>query len=214
MAFGRRDVDFIKMLSDFESLQTSQQQPTPPTRDLDSYGNTIFKLCNYKSEVLKKSCGLSTVSEEEAPPSYEKPTQLGLFEYKEATQFGSLEYNEATTIGSTESKGDTWLESFQFQDTKILESFESKEVTALGSFQCKDVTELGSFECKSESTKCNPSSVELKTKDSKSLPKKPFEFVSDLMSPSSDGDTQNGDDQSDDDPDDNETDDTTALLPS
>ena len=182
------------MLSDFESLQTSQQQPTPPTRDLDSYGNTIFKLCNYKAEVLKKSRGLSTVTEEEAPPSYEEATQQGSFEYKEATQFGLLEYNETTTIGSTENKGDTWLESFQFKDANWLELFDSKAVTDRGSSQCKHITDV-------------------KTKDSKSSPKRPFKFVSDLMSPSSDGDTQNGDDQDDDDQDD-EGDDTTALLPS
>ncbi len=218
VAFGRGDVDFIKLLSDFENLQTSQKQPTPPTNDLDSYGNTIFKLCNYKSEVLKKSRGLSTLSEEqeEAPPSYEEATQ-GLFQCTEATSLDPFEYKEANLLGSFKSNP--------------LGSLEYTKPTELGLFEYKESTQLRSFECKP--IMGNPSS-EVMTNKSKSSPGKRPNLVSPTNptlhndsphvpnfhgeTPYSDpahvetfhGDTEIGDDQDDDD----EEDDTTALLPS
>ncbi len=224
-------MDFIKLLSDFENLQTSQKQPTPPTNDLDSYGNTIFKLCNYKSEVLKKSRGLTPLSEEqeEAPPSYEEATQ-GLFQCKEATSLGSFEYNEANLLGSFECKESNLLGSVEYTKPTEHGPFD----TQLGLFECKESTQLKSFECKPESIKCNQNS-EVKTDQSKSSPGKRPNLVSPTIpshqndnphDPNFHGDTPysepphvdafhddtlNDDDQDDDDEDD---DDTTALLSS
>ncbi len=219
------------MLSDFESLETSQQQPKPPTKDLDSYGNTIFKLCNYKSEVLKKSRGLSTLSEEqeEAPPSYEEATQ-GSFQYREATSLGSFEFKEANLLGSFECKEANLLGSLEYTKPTELGPFD----TQLGLFECKESTQLRSFECKPESINCNGNS-EVKTDQSKGTPGMRANLVSPTLpthhndnphvpnfygeTPYSDpphvdtfhDDALNDDDQEDDD---DEGDDTTALLPS